>query len=181
MSKSTSYKTMKVGLMVSLFAGLASCASDFDLMKERMDAIRAQPRGRVEPPPEFTPMPTFTYASHQLRSPFVPPVTLEDLVAADPSKKVAPDFSRPQEYLEKYGLEALRMRGTITRPGSTLYGLVEDADGGVQRIKVGNYMGKNHGKIVEITQGQINIMEIVPDGRDGWVERPRSLVMADDK
>jgi type IV pilus assembly protein PilP len=31
-----------------------------------MDAIRAKPRGRVEPPPEFTPMPTFTYAAHQL-------------------------------------------------------------------------------------------------------------------
>ncbi len=179
MHKSTSCKIMKISFVLSVFSGLAACTSDFDVMKERMDVIRQEPRGRVEPPPEFTPMPTFTYAAHQLRSPFVPPVTLEDLVAADPSKKVAPDFSRPQEYLEKYGLEALRMRGTITRPGSTLYGLVEDADGGVQRIKVGSYMGKNHGKIVEITQGQINIMEIVPDGRDGWVERPRSLVMAD--
>ena len=179
MSKSISCKVMSVCAAVLLMTELTGCSSDFDAMKERMDAIRAQPRGRVEPPPEFTPMPTFTYAAHQLRSPFVPPVTLEELIATDPSKKVAPDFSRPQEYLEKYGLEALRMRGTITRPGSVLYGLVEDADGGVQRIKVGNYMGKNHGKIVEITQGQINIMEIVPDGRDGWVERPRSLVMAD--
>lgn len=179
MSKSISCKVMSVCAAVLLMTELTGCSSDFDAMKERMDAIRAQPRGRVEPPLEFTPMPTFTYAAHQLRSPFVPPVTLEELIAADPSKKVAPDFSRPQEYLEKYGLEALRMRGTITRPGSVLYGLVEDADGGVQRIKVGNYMGKNHGKIVEITQAQINIMEIVPDGRDGWVERPRSLVMAD--
>lgn len=179
MSKSISYKVMNSCAIMLLLTELTGCASDFDAMKEQMDAIRAEPRGRVEPPPEFTPMPTFTYAAHQLRSPFVPPVTLEELVAADPSKKVAPDFSRPQEYLEKYGLEALRMRGTITRPGTILYGLVEDADGGVQRIKVGNYLGKNHGKIVEITQAQINIMEIVPDGRDGWVERPRSLVMAD--
>ena len=91
MHKSTSCKIMKISFVLSVFSGLAACTSDFDVMKERMDVIRQEPRGRVEPPPEFTPMPTFTYAAHQLRSPFVPPVTLEDLVAADPSKKVAPD------------------------------------------------------------------------------------------
>jgi len=157
---------------------LAGCSSEFDAMKAQMDAIRAKPRGHVDPPPEFTPMPTFTYAAHQLRSPFVPPATAEQMAIPE-GKKVAPDFSRPQEYLEKYSLESLRMRGTIQKPGGVLYGLVEDADGGVQRVKVGNYMGKNHGKITEIAQGQISLVEIVPDGRDGWVERPRSLVMAD--
>lgn len=166
-------------MAVVMFSGMTGCSSDFDVMKARMDAIRAKPRGRVESPPEFTPMPTFTYAAHQLRSPFVPPSTMEELLAKTSGKQVAPDFSRPQEYLERYGLESLRMRGTLTKPGSPLYGLVEDADGGVQRIKVGNYMGKNHGKVVEITQSQINLVEIVPDGRDGWVERPRSVVMAD--
>ena len=49
----------------------------------------------------------------------------------------------------------------------------------MQRVKVGSYAGKNHGRITEITQSQISLMEIVPDGRDGWVERPRSIVMAD--
>ncbi len=159
--------------------GLTGCSSDFDAMKARMDAIRSKPRGRVEPPPEFTPMPTFTYAAHQLRSPFVPPSTLEELLAKATGKQIAPDFSRPQEYLEKFGLESLRMKGTLTKPNSPFYALVEDADGGVQRVKVGNYMGKNHGKIIEITPSQINLVEVVPDGRDGWVERPRSVVMAD--
>jgi type IV pilus assembly protein PilP len=177
MSKSATQKTLGLCAGLLVLINMSGCSSEFDSMKARMDAIRAQPRGRVEPPPEFTPMPTFTYAAHQLRSPFVPPVSAEQLAVSD--KKVAPDFSRPQEYLEKYGLESLRMRGTLQKPGGILYGLVEDADGGVQRVKVGNYVGKNHGKIVEIAQGQISLVEIVPDGRDGWVERPRSLVMAD--
>jgi type IV pilus assembly protein PilP len=176
----TSLRKLSIGIVaVVMVSGITGCSSDFDVMKARMDAIRAKPRGRVESPPEFTPMPTFTYAAHQLRSPFVPPSTLEELLAKTSGKQVAPDFSRPQEYLERYGIESLRMRGTLTKPGSPLYGLVEDADGGVQRIKVGNYMGKNHGKVVEITPSQINLVEIVPDGRDGWVERPRSVVMAD--
>ena len=169
---------MAIGLVVVAVAGMSGCSSEFDATKARMDAIRAKPRGRVEPPPEFTPMPTFTYAAHQLRSPFVAPATAEQMAIPE-GKKVAPDFSRPQEYLEKYSLESLRMRGTLQKPGGILYALVEDADGGVQRVKVGNYMGKNHGKIGEITQGQVSLIEIVPDGRDGWVERPRSLIMAD--
>ncbi|PTQ89708.1 pilus assembly protein PilP [Agitococcus lubricus] len=171
-------KVLVVTIAVSTLLNLSGCSSDFDDMRARMEAIRAKPRGKVEPPPEFTPMPTFTYAAHQLRSPFIPPITAE-LMAIPAGKKVAPDFSRPQEYLERYALEALRMRGTIQKPGGTLYALVEDADGGVQRIKIGSYMGKNHGKVTEIAQGQISLVEIVPDGRDGWVERPRSLIMAD--
>lgn len=170
----------KRGISLSLLAvilGVTGCSSEFDAVKSRMDAIRKQPRGRVEAPPEFTPKSPFTYAAHQLRSPFMPPETAQQIM--NPKPDVKPDFSRPQEYLEKYNLESLRMRGTIQKPGGILYGLVEDGDGGVQRVKVGNYMGKNHGKIIEITQTQISLMEIVPDGRDGWAERPRSLVMAD--
>jgi len=177
--KTLSVKLASLSLGIIVLSGLSGCSSDFDVMKARMDAIRAKPRCRVEAPPEFTPMPTFTYAAHQLRSPFVPPSTLEEFLAKSTGKPVAPDFSRPQEYLEKFALEALRMRGTLTKAGSPFYGLVEDSDGGVQRVKVGNYVGKNHGKIVEITPSQINLVEVVPDGRDGWVERPRTLVMAD--
>jgi type IV pilus assembly protein PilP len=173
------HKVITLSMVVITAFGVVGCSSDFDAMKVRMDAIRAKPRGRIEPPPEFTPMPTFAYAAHQFRSPFVPPSTLEELLAKASGKQVAPDFSRPQEYLEKFGLEALRMKGTLTKPSSPFYALVEDADGGVQRVKIGNYMGKNHGKIVEITPSQINLVEVVPDGRDGWVERPRSVVMAD--
>lgn len=166
-------------LLLVAATGMTGCSTGFDEVKARMDAIRKQPRGRVEPPPEFTPMPSFTYAAHQLRSPFTPPETEMMIKVRQGDKPVVPDFSRPQEYLEKFNLESLRMRGTLQRPGSLLYGLIEDGDGGVQRVKVGSYAGKNHGRITEITQSQISLMEIVPDGRDGWVERPRSIVMAD--
>jgi type IV pilus assembly protein PilP len=166
-----------LGVVVAV--GVTGCSSQIDDVKQQMDQIRKRPRGKVEAPPAFTPMPTFTYAAHQLRSPFAPPLTQDQIEVIRNGKKVQPDLNRSQEYLERFNIESLRMRGTLQKPGNTLYALIEDGDGGVQRVKVGNYLGKNQGKIVEITPNQVSIIEIVPDGRDGWVERPRSLVLTE--
>lgn len=169
---------MRTALVVSLLTWLTACSASFDDVRAQMDAIRQKPRGKVEAPPDFTPLPTFTYAAHQLRSPFAPPASAEQLLQSS-GKQVEPDLTRPQEYLERFNLEVLRYKGTIQRPGATLYALIEDGDGGVQRVKVGNYLGKNHGRISEIAPSQITLVEIVPDGRDGWVERPRSLPLSE--
>lgn len=170
-------------LLLGVFATvlLSGCSASFEDVESQMEAIRQKPRGRVEPPPEFTPMPTYTYAAHQLRSPFAAPASADQLIT-ETGKKVEPDFTRPQEYLERFNLEALRFRGTLQgmqRADGQLYALIEDGNGGVQRVKVGNYLGKNQGRIIDITPTQISIVEIVPDGRDGWVERPRSLNLSE--
>jgi type IV pilus assembly protein PilP len=162
---------MSVGL-------LAGCSAGFDDVQYQMEAIRQKPRGRIDPPPEFTPMPTYTYAAHQLRSPFAPPSAVNQ-VEMQATKAVEPDLNRPQEYLERFSLEALRLQGTMRRPDGPLFALIVDSNGGVQRVKEGNYLGKNQGRIVEITPTQVSIIEIVPDGRDGWVERPRSLTLSE--
>jgi type IV pilus assembly protein PilP len=171
------YKASVLGLLMA--ASLAGCSASFDDVQAQMQAIRQKPRGKVEPPPEFTPMPTFTYAAHQLRSPFAPPVSAEQVVLLNSGKKVEPDTNRPQEYLERFNIEALKLRGTLQRPNGPLFALIEDSNGGVQRIKVGNYLGKSQGRVIEITPTQVSIVEIVPDGRDGWVERPRSLTLSE--
>lgn len=159
-------------------ASLTGCSAGFDDVESQMAAIRAKPRGRVDPPPEFTPMPTYTYAAHQLRSPFAPPASADQQVAGL-GKQVEPDLNRPQEYLERFSLEALRFKGTLQRPSGPLFAIIEDGNGSSQRVKVGNYLGKNQGKIVDITPTQVAIVEIVPDGRDGWVERPRTLNLSE--
>ena len=57
-----------------------------------------------------------------------------------------------------------------------VFGLVQGA-GGVYRVKVGDYLGRNHGRIVSVTESKIDVVEIVPDGEGGWLERPRSLAL----
>lgn len=163
-------------LLLAGIAGLAGCASDsgFADLKKTMEDIRQQPRGAIQPPPEFKAPPTFTYAAHKLRSPFLPPS--EDVQLPDSEVQVvAPDLTRPKEYLEQFNIEALKMVGIMARPGSTLEALVQDGAGGVQRVRVGNYLGRNFGRVVAIEESRISIAEIVPDGHDGWVERPRTI------
>ena len=56
--------------------------------------------------------------------------------------------------------------------------LIQRPDGSIATVGVGNYLGKNDGRIAEITPSQINIIEIVPDSRVGYVEKPNTLVVA---
>ncbi|MFO6379570.1 type 4a pilus biogenesis lipoprotein PilP, partial [Pseudomonas aeruginosa] len=56
------------------------------------------------------------------------------------------------------------------------FALVKGA-GGVHRVRVGDYLGRNDGKVVGISEGKIDVIEIVPDGEGNWLERPRSLTL----
>jgi type IV pilus assembly protein PilP len=67
------------------------------------------------------------------------------------------------------------MVGSLER-GQANWTLVMDPDGGVHRVSLGNYLGRHHGKIVEMTDTYVAVVEIVSDGtQDGWVERPRTI------
>lgn len=161
----------------SLLAGCGPGAKVGEL-DARLQEIKARPRGRIEPPPEFKPIATYAYSAHKLRAPFTPPVD-EKLLEVPEGRQVEPDQSRPREYLERFSLDALRMVGTITKPGQALEALVEDPTGAVTRVRMGLYMGKNYGRVVSVSADQVALIEIVPDGQDGWVERSRNVTLAE--
>ncbi|MFP1680163.1 pilus assembly protein PilP [Alloalcanivorax sp. C16-2] len=174
-------KAIAQGIMVIAVAALLpGCGGGANLgqLDARLQEIKARPRGRIEPPPEFKPIATYSYAAHKLRPPFSPPQD-QKLLEVPEGKPVEPDLSRPKEYLEGFSLDALAMVGTITRPGNPLEALVEDPSGSVTRVRVGSYMGKNYGRVVEVSAGQLALVEIVPDGQGGWVERSRNITLAD--
>ncbi|MCV6603919.1 MAG: pilus assembly protein PilP, partial [Porticoccaceae bacterium] len=54
-------------------------------------------------------------------------------------------------------------------------GLLDDGTGTIHRVKVDNYVGKNHGRITSISQDKVQVIEIVSDGKGGWLEKPRTL------
>ena len=33
----------------------------------------------------------------------------------------------------------------------------------------------NHGRVIAVDDSKIDVVEIVPDGEGGWLERPRNL------
>ena len=83
-----------------------------------------------------------------------------------------------KEQLESYNLESLSMVGTLEQKG-TVWALIDDGQGAVHQVLTGNYMGRNHGKIIEVRHDSIAVMEIISNGKDSWIERPRTLKLKD--
>ena len=52
-------------------------------------------------------------------------------------------------------------------------------DGLVHRVLPGNFMGQNDGRIVSISSTKISLIEIVPDGVGGYIERPAALALTE--
>ncbi len=169
---------VKAWLMVCLVSLLAACSQDngFSDIDKFMEATRAKPRGYVEPLPEFKAYEAFSYSASDQRSPFEPPIEVQ-LTMKDQQQQsdVEPDLDRPKEVLENYDIKTLKMVGTLTGSGGQMFALISDGEGGVHRVSKGSYMGQNYGRIVSISETRIELIEIVPNGRGGWVERPRSL------
>ena len=47
----------------------------------------------------------------------------------------------------------------------------------MHRVLPGNYMGQAEGKVTDIAASKIDLVEIVPDGLGGYMERPASLAL----
>lgn len=156
--------------------GLAGCDSRIDSVQQQMTTIRSQSPLPIEPAPVFMPVPPYLYSANQLRNPFLPNSIAAELKVMS-GKRVYPNLSRPKQPLESYALESLNMKGSMRRINGQILALIQTPDGEIERVQIGNYMGLNEGRIVAISPTQIDLMEIVPDGRDGFIERPRSLVL----
>lgn len=167
-------RLMLCGLLLLSLNGCGS-GSDFSDLQAYMDEVRARPKGSIEPLPKFQPYEAFTYNASSLRSPFQPPVKIDLAIKQKGSKVVKPDEARVKQFLEGFNIETFEMVGTLSNQEGT-FALVRGA-GGVHRVKVGDYLGRNDGKIVSISEGKIDVVEIVPDGEGGWLERPRSLTL----
>ena len=160
--------------MMALGIVLTACSSDSDQkdLRDFMAETKRRPQGQIDPLPAFKPYQPFTYSAMTLRSPFDRPAPIEKETKG--GKTVEPDLTREKEYLEGFNIASLKMVGTITKVGR-LYALIDDGQGKVTQVTLGNYMGKNFGKIITTEKNQIEIMEIVADGSNGWVERPRII------
>ncbi len=159
------------------FAVLAGCGGggNFADLQAYMDEVRAKPKGSIEPLPAFQPYEAFTYSASALRSPFQPPVKIDLARQQKGTKDIHPDETRIKQFLEGFNIENFTMVGSLSNEGG-MYALVQGA-GGVHRVRVGDYLGRNHGRVVSINEAAVDVLEIVPDGDGGWLERPRSLTL----
>jgi len=158
---------------------LTGCVNrDFSDLDAFMAEKRARPGGIIAPIPTFKAYEAFAYSATQLRSPFDRPIEVREITQLQAISSIKPDDDRPKEFLEQFTFDSLAMVGTLER-GDQEWTLVRDPEGGIHRVAVGNYMGRNHGKIVEMTDSYVAVVEIVSDGTEGgWVERPRTIELS---
>ena len=168
----------RILMSVFMLAALSACSPDTDYadLNEFMDEVDTRPRGRIEPLPPIETVPPFSYLASNKRSPFEPPVVLKR-VDRQSGPKVTPNFNRVQQFLEQFPIGQLSMVGTLAQ-GQVVYGLIKDGEGGVHRVQAGDFMGTDHGRIQNVGDASIELIEIVPDGTGGWVERSRTVSLA---
>jgi type IV pilus assembly protein PilP len=168
--------TRNAGVICAVLAGLtlAGCSGGQSDLQKWIADTKKKPGGRIAALPEVKPYETYVYSATKLRSPFQPQGT----GSLNGQQNLRPSSRRNREFLEGFSLDTLKMVGTF-KVGGSFYGLVQSKDGLVHKVQPGNYLGQNDGKVTEITGGKISLVEIIPDGLGGYIERPASLALSD--
>jgi len=140
------------------------------------DADKEIKPGRVPPLPEVKPYEPFTYKADAegLVDPFKPRQITPPKVAGGDGGVKPPPSDRRKEHLESYPLENLKMVGTLQQK-KEIYAVVKTPDNRLFRVKPGNYLGQNFGRITGITESAIKLKEIIQDSGGDWKEEEKSL------
>ncbi|MGE3772652.1 MAG: pilus assembly protein PilP [Gammaproteobacteria bacterium] len=177
-------------LLVALGVALSGCVNrDKSDLEDYVAQVLSRKGGQIEPLPPIKPYERYLYQSAEqgLRDPFTPfteqAQKQEEIAAApDAAQQAYNDeiLAHNREELEGFELDSLRMVGTL-QDDSELWGIVRDNAGTVHRVQVGNYLGRNYGKILNIQEDRIDLREIVKDDEGRWEEREASLALAEEE
>lgn len=180
---------LKVIICLLIVSVLSGCVStDISDLEADIADIMARPGGRIEPLPEIKPYEAYTYQAGQAdaRNPFKlfyvldKPEIEEGVVDDGLTEEMAREIrNRNREELEQFELDSLRMVGTMDNKDNN-WGIVLDPDGVVHRVSVGNYLGQNIGKIINIYEDRIELREIVQDSSGRWEEREAALALIEE-
>lgn len=144
-----------------------------------IEETKRRPKKPLDPIPSFEPYEPFTYSATSLRNPFEQPIAEVESVLIGGRNDVVPDFDRNKEFLEEYSIDSMSLVGFVEMKG-VLQALINyGEDGRVLPVQMGNYLGKNNGRIVVLNYDQVAVVEIVTNGLDGWIERPRILKLSE--
>lgn len=81
--------------------------------------------------------------------------------------------NRRKEELEAYPLDSMTMVGSMRKDGQDTALLRVNQL--IYQVRVGNYLGQNYGRILQIGEDSIKLREVVQDAIGDWVERTTTL------
>lgn len=152
---------------------ITSTPGDAPNLEKWIAEIKAQPAPPLDPLPVMQQFETFEYAAQSLRDPFSNAFTDEG-GAGGPR----PDSARRKQVMEQFPLDSFDMVGTLGRGGS-MVALVMAPDKVTYRVRPGAYMGQSDGRVTAVYEDRVELVELVPDGAGGWLERPATIALED--
>ena len=174
---------MRKNLVIVAALALAACgAEEHGDLKQELNQLTKDFRGRVDALPQVRPYEPVPYTAEGQVDPFRPQridVAQRRLSPSATSARVEKERDRPKEPLEAFPLESIQMMGTITQDKET-FALVK-AGPNLYRVRKGNYMGQNFGVVTGIDESQIALKELIQDGGGEWVERNSALQLVEAK
>jgi len=175
-------------IVVTSLLVIGGCVStDISDLDQWTQEVLARPGGRIQPLPEIKPYEAYAYMSAEKnsRDPFISfyKQRSEELVEVKDTgltKEMEAEIrNRNREELEQFELDSLRMVGTLENADEN-WAIINDPDNTVHRVKVGNYMGRNIGKIINVFEDRIELREIVQDSNGRWDERQAAIVLVEE-
>jgi len=177
---------MKQNILLICRAGIAAlflpllfaCSDDQDNLNRYIAEVKARPAAPIPPIPTVQTYTPYVYDGLAGRDPFRTSTSegADETVVGTAGDGPRPDLQRTREYLERFELDTLTMVGTFSKESSE-WVLIRDPDRVVHRVAVGNYMGKNHGKVTLIEPDEVDLTEFIADGAGGWLVRPASMAL----
>ncbi|KAB7628572.1 pilus assembly protein PilP [Verminephrobacter eiseniae] len=178
-------KDFRIPLLLTLPVVLTACSpGGEDELRQWIIEQRANTRAGVTPlsePKKFIPE---LYTQDGVMDPFDPLKLTrgsdsDTAHAAENAALLAPELARRKEPLEAFPLDTMAMVGSLNKTGiPTALLRVENL---IYQVHVGNYLGQNYGKVVQITENSIQLREIAQDAAGDWVERMASLDLQEGK
>ena len=165
---------LAIGASLALTGCSTGSMSDLEAY---MQDVLTRPGGKLDPPPTFEPYVVYSYQSSDGVNPFES-FFKEEAQGDQPPLGDGPNLDRNKEELEGFALDSLRMMGTLEQD-EDVWGVIRSPDGRIHRVRAGNYLGLNHGKISFISEDKIELIEIVvSQGR--WQERPAAVALPEE-
>ncbi|RZI92225.1 MAG: fimbrial protein, partial [Rubrivivax sp.] len=155
-----------------LVCALAACGGSKGDLEKWTAEVRAKPAPPLDPLPVMQQFETFEYDAQSMRDPF------SDAFAGGEGSGPRPDPDRRRQTLEQFPLDSLDMVGTLGT-GKGLVALVMAPDKVTYRVQPGIYLGQSDGRVTAIHEDRIELVELVPDGAGGWLERPATIALED--
>ncbi len=171
---------MKRILIGCVVLALGGCVQyDKQDLHDFIEQVKVRPPTPIDPIPQIKHAETFLYLANNRRSPFVPSAVADTMeVALGSGDGPKPDPNRRREELEGYPLDTMGMVGTL-RKQDHYWGLIQTNDGTIHRVKPGNHLGENYGRIVDIDEDRISLRELIQNGAGGYLERQVSLALSE--